>query len=258
MKRTSIFWGLALVIVGLALLIGNLVGINIWIYIWPLALILLGIWILFGSRLRKLETENIVVPLEGAAAARVRIDHGAGTLTISGGTAPENLAEGSFAGGVNLKRARMGDATEVEFRFPDVDVAMWLPGDTRDWSLRLNPSVPMMVSINAGAGLTRADLSGLNITDLSVKTGASSVELTLPQAPGTTHAKIEGGATSVDIRVPQGVAARIHTESGLSSVNVDTARFPRQDGMYTSPDYATAASKIELVISVGVGSVTIH
>lgn len=260
MKSSTIFWGLALVVVGLALLAGNLLNINIWAYLWPVALILTGLWILFGSRLRNnKEIETLTVPLEGAAAARVRIDHGAGRLVISGGAAPDNLAEGTFGGGVNFKRVKIGDAAEVEFLFPEINFPDWAPGDSRVWDVHLNDRVPITLAINTGAGETRADLSGLNVTGVTLKTGASSVDLTLPSVAGSTQVKVEGGATSVNIHVPEGVAARIHTDSGLSSINVDTLRFARQDGGgYVSPDFNTAAKKVELSIEVGVGSVTVR
>lgn len=257
MSRSSLFWGVILVVVGLGLLVGNLLQISVWEFIWPLALIFAGAWILFGRRLRQGEMENIVVPMEGAAAGKVRIDHGAGTLTIRGGCGPDNLAEGSFGGGVSFKRARVGDAAEVEFRFPQ-DHISWIPGDARDWNVHLTEVVPLAVTINAGAGKIDADFSGLNLTNLNVSTGASAVDIILPSAIGVTRAKIEGGATAVNVRVPEGTAARIHSDSGLSSLSVDTQRFPQQGNLYVSPDFDITLSRVELEISVGVGSVTIR
>jgi hypothetical protein len=54
------------------------------------------------------------------------------------------------------------------------------------------------------------------------------------------------------------VAARIRVKTGIASVNVDSNRFPRQDGgLYESADYATAANRADITIDTGVGSVEI-
>jgi hypothetical protein len=54
------------------------------------------------------------------------------------------------------------------------------------------------------------------------------------------------------------VAARIFVKSGLSGITVDQARFNRIGENYESPDYATAANKMEINVETGVGSVDIR
>jgi lia operon protein LiaF len=49
-KKTQIIVGAVIVAWGLLLLVGNLLGINIWNYVWPLFLIGLGIWLLTRSQ----------------------------------------------------------------------------------------------------------------------------------------------------------------------------------------------------------------
>jgi hypothetical protein len=69
---------------------------------------------------------------------------------------------------------------------------------------------------------------------------------------------VSSGAASVNIRIPQGVAARIRWRGGLSSINVDPSRFPRFGDTYQSPDYDSAANKVDLDVEMGVGSVTVN
>ena len=72
-----------------------------------------------------------------------------------------------------------------------------------------------------------------------------------------TNVRVESGAASVSIRVPEGVAARIQTKGGLSTIQVDTRRFPQAGDVYQSADYETATNKVDIDVQMGVGSVNI-
>jgi hypothetical protein len=58
--------------------------------------------------------------------------------------------------------------------------------------------------------------------------------------------------------VPAGVAARIRTKMGLGGSDIDTARFPRVGDGWESPDFATAANRVEIEAQGGLGSVTVR
>ena len=131
-------------------------------------------------------------------------------------------------------------------------------GHRLDWSLRLNSEIPLSLDVETGASETRMDLSGLRVTELWLRTGASASELTLPSEAGATRAEIRSGMASVTVRVPLGVAARIRAKSGLAAVTVDQSRFPRAGDGYQSPDYGTATNKVDIDIETGVGSVDVR
>ncbi|MGE5250460.1 MAG: hypothetical protein ACM3QS_09635, partial [Bacteroidota bacterium] len=64
-------------------------------------------------------------------------------------------------------------------------------------------------------------------------------------------------AGNVTIRVPEGIAAWIHATSGMGKVIVDP-RFSQIDGnTYRSPDYDTAADKLEITLKSGAGNVSV-
>jgi hypothetical protein len=69
--------------------------------------------------------------------------------------------------------------------------------------------------------------------------------------------KVESGAASVRLRVPDGVAARIHTSMAIGSNDI-SPRFPRNGSEYVSPDYDTAANKIDIRFEGGVGSLAVN
>lgn len=262
MQRNSIFWGVILVLAGGLLLLDNLniLNVNIWGLFWPVLLIALGAWFLWGTlNRREVEMEHANVPLEGASRARLRIRHGAGRLNLSAGAPMGDLAEGDFGGGVDVQSRRQGDLLDTSLSVP-VQFApfQWAPGSSLDWTLGLARDVPISLDFETGASESFIDLSELRVSDVRLKSGASSTRLTLPANAGFTRASIETGAAAVRVEIPSGVAAQIRAHSGLASVTVDTQRFPRNGDVYQSPDYDGAANKVELRIETGVGSVDVR
>jgi hypothetical protein len=266
MKRGTLFWGIVLILIGVLLLIGNLFDINVWGLIGPLFLILLGAWILWGAFFAKpsVEAEEVTIPLESAARARIRVNHGAGRLRVDSSAGPGELVSGSFGGGLDHRLRQDGEALDVKMRLP-TDIfpnlffpGMWGTGHTLDWTFGLSSEIPLALDFDTGAGEAQLDLSDLQVTDLRLDTGASSTNLTLPANAGHTRVKISAGAASITVRVPSGVAARIRAAGGLSSINIDRDRFPREGGVYRSPDYDTAENRVDLDIDTGVGSINVR
>lgn len=263
MRRGTLFWGFLLIIFGLVLLLDNLGllgNIDIWNLLWPFFLIALGAWILLGTIFRRApQTEHASVPLEGAQNARVRVRHGAGRLEVSAGAGMGLLAEGDFTGGLEYHSKLQGNTLEVKMSPPEQNFPFaWSPGTTLDWSFGLTRDIPLSLDFETGASESHLNLRELRLTELRLKTGASSTTIDLPAKAGFTRVSVESGAASVNISVPEGVAARIQTKGGLSTIQVDGQRFPQMGGVYLSADYESAANKVEMDIQMGVGSVTIN
>jgi hypothetical protein len=265
MRRDTLFWGSILILAGILLMLGNLgvLEVNVWSLIWPLFLIALGLWVLWGVLFGRppAETEEVTIPLEGAGQARVRINHGAGRLRVGPGAGPGDLVTGTFGGGVNQRVRRDGETLDVKMSVRGHSFVMpwtWGARGAFDWSVELSGEIPLELICETGASDMRLDLSDLRVTNLRVETGASATDVTLPANAGHTRAKIEAGAASVTVRVPTGVAARIRTEGGLASINVDRNRFPREGRVYRSSDYDTASNKVDLRIEAGVGSINVR
>jgi hypothetical protein len=265
MRRGTLFWGVLLILAGALFLLStlNIITVDVWGLLWPVFLVALGIWILFGTVLgrRAVEAEHAVVPQEGAARARLRVNHGAGRMRVFAGAGSGNLVEGDFGGGLELHTRRQGDLLDVEMSVPVQFIPFgpwnWGPHGL-DWSFGVNREVPLSLTIHSGAGEAQLDLSDLLVSELRLQTGASSTVIQLPTNAGHTRVEVEAGAASVRIMVPSGVAARIHSQSGLSSITIDTRRFPRQGDIYQSPEYETAANRVDLEIKTGVGSVDVR
>ena len=92
---------------------------------------------------------------------------------------------------------------------------------------------------------------------LNVDGGAADIDVVLPANAGRTTAEFSIGAADLDITVPAGVAAQIDFEGGISSLNIDESRFPKQGDRYVSPDFESAANRVTIKIEAGVSDITI-
>lgn len=266
MKMRQLFWGVALVLFGLIALastLGWLRGLNIWALIGPYFLIVLGAWFLLRPALlkgEKIDAESYSLPLGDAREARIKLEHGAGRLTLHPGAESGNLLSGSFAGGIIPTISREGLILSVSLK-SDLDVITVLPpipgGEGLEWNVSLTNAIPLSIELHSGASESILDLTDLMVKYLSVETGASSTRVMLPKKAGISKVKVESGAASVDLVVPEGVAAKIRVESAIASNNIDTSRFPRKGKGYQSADYDTAVNKVDIDVETGVGSISI-
>jgi hypothetical protein len=260
-RRGSLFWGSVLIVLAALLLLkqmGVIAG-DIFGYFWPLLIIAFGVWLIAGffARRQPVEGEQVSIPLEGATSAFVKLDHGAGRLTLRSGAGSAEIVNGTFGNGLSYKSHVEGGRLDVKLRTSQ-QVWAWWPGESLDWDIRLNRDIPLSLKIDSGASASILDLGDLKVTDLDINTGASSTVLTLPANAGNTHVDIDTGASSLKVSIPSGVAASIRIKSGIASVNVNP-RFPRIDGgLYQSPDFSTAANRVDVTIDAGVGSIEVN
>ncbi|NOH02272.1 MAG: hypothetical protein HND47_10110 [Chloroflexi bacterium] len=107
--------------------------------------------------------------------------------------------------------------------------------------------------MNLGANKSTIDLRDMNITDVKLKSGASETTVTLPST-GRLKADFEIGAASLTLIIPEGVSIRVRSAIGAGDINVDKARFPRDE----SPDFETAPNAVDINIKGGACSVKVR
>lgn len=245
--------------VGLAFLLEDLGTIEDDGVLLPLVVIAVGAGLMLAAvpgRRPKLERGQ--VPLQGAARARVEIDHGAGRLRVGSHIGGDNLVEGTFAGGVDVRQRREGDRAEVRLSanpwragFP------WGRPGTLDWSLTLARQVPMELVVKTGASNAEIDVADSRVEDLRVETGASKTAVTVP-ATGEPKVAIRGGAAEIKVAVPARMAARIQVHGALAEVFVDLHRFHKVgEREYRSPDLDEAANRADIQIDAGAAKIEV-
>ena len=291
---------LVLVSAGVVLLLNNLqvvpwsVWQALWPY-WPVLLVLLGIEGLvtgrvawgtlvlltvllpllgfgvtagtFATRWRdetrsdaSLRTASFQQARDGANAATVRIEYGAGVLDIGALPDPqptETLVSGLVYGhrGTDFApRSTLRDGRRtVTFSTNHGNAFL----DLGRLELQVNPTVPTDLEIESGAAEMTLNLERLRIPNLSIETGASKTRVILP-AQGVTMAQIEGGAASFEFVIPPNVAAQIVVEDGPNHVQIDQQRFPRNGSEYRSANFASATDRVTLRIDVGASHVVVQ
>jgi len=265
MRRSGIFFGVFIVILGAVLLAINLgyVDNRVWNFFWPALLVLAGVWFIARPKMPEgaLATEQASYPLNGASEAEISVHYGAGLLKITDSSNPGELAGGTFVGGVVADHAVKGTKAILSLRTPSdrVWAGPWPGGEKGfEWHVGINPQIPLDLILKTGANEEVLDLTATQVRSLSIETGASKTEIKLPAAAGFTRVKVESGLASVSIIVPDGVAASIKEDSGLSGIKVNETRFPHSGGRYESTDYLSAPNKAEIVIESALGSVDIN
>ncbi len=265
MNRNRMFWGAILILAGGLMLLDrtNLFRFDVWSLFWPLVIIVIGGWIIYKNFSPDpiLSEETNSYPLEQIETATVDLKHGGGRLYLEAGSAAENLFDGLFTGGLEYEDHRTGTNVNLTLK-PAADVfspALWgknTHGLT--WQVRFNERVQYRFLLKTGAGEHHFDFRNLDVSEISLDTGASSTMMILPASSAFTTVDVNAGAASVEITIPEGVAAEINMSSGLSGNSVNTQRFiPSGSGFYRSENYESAEHRVKINISGGVGSFTV-
>lgn len=265
MKRNRIFWGAVLVLVGGLLLVDRIgiFNIDVWGLFWPAIIILIGGWIILKNFLPKDELEEVPasLALSNIQTANVEVKHGGGRLYLDSGAADMNLFNGTFVGGLEMDDHHTGTNLNLDLE-PASDIwkagSFNFPNEGLKWDLHFNDRVQYRFRIKTGAGDHNFNFRNLDVTDITLETGASATKMVLPAVSDFTKVDVNAGAASVELEVPDGVAAEIRLKSGLSGNSVNQSRFPMiGSDHYRSADYDSAERRVEIEISGGVGSFTV-
>jgi hypothetical protein len=235
---------------------------------WILKIYIVGLFLMIAlvlgactsSPAGQLRTENESVELGTAQSARVQIEMGAGKLQVNGGA--DKLMEAAFTYNIdawkpNLNYSVDGSQGVLTVQQP---VAVELDPNLTDyryeWTLNFNNDLPIDMNIRLGAGDNTLNLGQLNLTNLSVQTGAGQVVMDLSgNYQQDLQASVTGGVGDVHITLPKDTGVRATVQGGLGSV-VATG-FERDGDAYVNPAYGSTEHSIDLSIQGGVGQVTL-
>jgi len=118
------------------------------------------------------------------------------------------------------------------------------------------------VRFDLGAIAGDADLSGLDVSRVTMNVGASDVRVKLGSLAKEVKVDISGGATSITIAVPASAACTIDSTSGLSNVSVPPS-FRRTSGIVVFGNSSfvsegTGGPKIGISLASGVSDLRIE
>jgi hypothetical protein len=187
-------------------------------------------------------TDTITVPVPATSTTHLSIDFGAGELTLNPGA--QKLVEGTATYNTpDLKPEVITDSNGTEIKQGNLTNIPY-PGNIKNiWDFKLG-TTPMDLAINAGAYTGTYELGRLSLTNLTIKDGASKVNLSFSQAnPGEmTLFRYETGASNVKM-------------SRLANANFSTMIFNSGAGDYTLDFTGTLQRDATITISSGLSNI---
>jgi len=121
------------------------------------------------------------------------------------------------------------------------------------WQLKLNNQIIYNLSVKTGAIDIDCNLSGFKVEKLYIKSGASNINLVLPQY--NSKIIIDAGVSNINIAVPKNVGATVNIDSGIAIKDLDD--FIKRNGTYISHNYNESEFKTEIEIDCGVSNIDI-
>lgn len=191
-------------------------------------------------------TDEINIPTPATGETRLKISFGAGDLTIASGSG--QLVSGTATYNIpDLKPEVITTGSLLELRQGAYSLD-GLPAVTKivnKWDLELG-STPMNLEIDAGAYHAEYDFGGLALTNLTIKDGASDVELAFssPNQAEMSILRYETGASNV-------------TLNGLANANFSSMEFNCGAGNYMLDFSGQLKRDATVSIEAGLGNLTL-
>lgn len=241
---------------------------------------------------KKIFTHNFLEPFNGERTAVIDIHAGDGNLAIEGLTGNEQtLAEGTLqyfenkgfpslnltsSNGQASLKLKGGRAGRPWFHLP------WSAcNGATEWHIHINSAVSCDITAHSDGGNVKLDLSGMAVSCIKADTGGGNVDVVLPDEAtdlsvtaqtgagnitidlgshieGSNNINAHSGAGNVVVNLPGGMAARIHTTTGLGKAIMDPLLNKIGDNVYQSPGYENAVNKVEVAAHSGAGNVIVN
>jgi hypothetical protein len=294
-RRRSIIGPLLLIGLGILFLLNNLGMLNwstwdVIFRLWPVFLIAAGLDLVIGRSsvwgsliaivvivgvvalgvsyaqgagpLATGTRQSLSFPIRDATRAEVRLSPAVGFVEVASSSSTTELLTGStwVGGGMNVVNdfSAQGEDAVLNIRAEGAGVffpTFGAPGQPT-WDLQLTPAVPVDLSVDLGAGQSVLDLHGSKVYALRVNQGIGQSVVYLPRN-GVVKANLSTAIGEMIVVVPPGVAARIHAGTAIVARNIP-ATFVRDGDNYTSPNYAEATDKVDLELSLAIGSLSVR
>lgn len=287
------FWGLLLVIVGGLILANNLGWLsvnwdNLW-RLWPLVIVVAGLsvlsvrnkmWRIITFLLMILSLVAVVfiavADFPGSQTvntysttsqklssditqADITLKAGAGTINInSADQDPIVKAKlNSDSSTLNETSTRSDTTQNIVLSMDSIRHMMFFGGTNNTLDVSLTRNIPLILHMDIGAARTIADLSDVKLQGISVKSGATELNLTLGNKSNRTSVDIQSGVSSTIVRIPKDSGVNLTLHGSLSSNHLSDLVSTGGE-TFQSPGYESASNKIDIVASIGVASFTIE
>jgi hypothetical protein len=257
-------WPLLLVAWGLDLLLGRRSAWGAAIAIILILVLLVGgVSLLDDARQGNESLMDVEIPLGETQAARITIDPALVYLRLRSADQRGQVLLGGRVVPFNGERVeqdveRTGANLEATIRTVGVVVMPFFrtSTDRPSWDMELHPRVVYDLVVDVGGGKTDLFIEDLLVEAITVDHGIGQAIVYLPEK-GSYKAEIDAGLGQIVIDLPDTSGVKLYTEVGLGAVDVPN-NFRREGDAYISPNYNQAEERVEVNVSLGIGSIEIR
>lgn len=203
------------------------------------------------------QTDHNAIELDKAEIVNSKFHMGVGEMNVQGGAA--KLMEGDFTYSIpswkpEVKYSSTGFRGTLTVDQPSKANGMNTNAGDYKWDVKLNDKVAQDLEFAVGVGVTKLDLSTINIRSLDVKMGVGDLEMNLRGKPVKDYTvSIKGGVGNAQIKLPKDVGVFAKASGGLGGV--DTVGMTKDGNQYVNEAYKKSPVTIRLTIEGGVGSI---
>ncbi len=260
------FWPVVLIVIGLGLILNRRIPISFAFLV--LGLVMLGMSIFLPSVSRpyfftppfygsyRAVTRSIDYSLaQGAKSGSVSIAGGGAEISL--GATGQGFAQGSVTSN-NGEPAIRYESAPARLSVALAKSGRFNPNKPDVLDLKLTDKIPLDLNINAGAVSAKMDFSKIKLNKLELQLGAADVRMIFGETGMQTKGTVKSGASSIVLVVPKDVGLRINFTGALANIDFQGRSLSKSGNTYTSANFDTAASKVDLDMSVAVSSVKVQ
>jgi hypothetical protein len=197
----------------------------------------------------EVQSTRETIPLADATSAEVEILFGAGELEIEAGD-PAQLFSGHFRYNVEQwapKVSYENDVLDIEQGGTKEDWGIPTGRTRNEWELEFSPQIPLRMKLDVGAGDGELDLTGLQITELDLDTGAGDFEVRFdePNRAEMESLTLDTGASKLEVRgIGNAGPEQVKIQGGVGDITLDFT--------------GAWARSADVHVTAGVGSLTLR
>ena len=203
------------------------------------------------------QKDHSEIELDKAEIVNTKFHMGVGEMNVQGGSS--KLMEGDFSYSIpswkpEVKYSSTGFRGTLTIDQPSKARGMNNNAGDYKWEVKLNNKVAQDLEFTVGVGVSKLDLSSINIRSVDVKMGVGDLEINLRGKPVKDYTvSIKGGVGNAQIKLPKDVGVFATASGGLGGV--DTVGMTKDGNQYVNEAYKKSPVTIRLTIEGGVGAI---
>ena len=204
---------------------------------------------------------NSSQPIAGLSAAVLDLNYSAASVTLHAADTGTDLYRATieYPGGENPPTVSVDQQTGTVSISGNFGGFHFFGSNSRKLDITLSSHIPWTVRLSGGASGLHFDLRQLQLRNLQINGGASSVDGQLGPAKGTVGLDISGGASNVSLRIPSGSQWSVALEGGVSSANIDGQSSGALGSVSKqSSGYTGASDRFDIRVSGGVSHLNLR